>query len=190
MKTTIIAQPLTKAAFAPYGSVIEPYDDEEKCPENSWDINRGFACRHDSISKVQNDGGEVGFSIFRTKRRDCPITLSVMEYHPFGTQAFFSMNSTDYIVVVAKAGEPPKSADDLEVFYARSYQGVQYDANVWHHPLLALKADCDFLVVITAMNSKLMIGKFASMSLLRKLSQIEQRKMLFRSYINNILIVL
>ncbi|WP_352289796.1 ureidoglycolate lyase, partial [Psychrobacter sp. GW64-MNA-CIBAN-0177] len=22
-----------------------------------------------------------------------------------------------------------------------------YDANVWHHPLLALKADCDFLVV-------------------------------------------
>ena len=147
MKTTIIAQPLTKAAFAPFGSVIEPYDDEEKCPENSWDINRGYACRHDAISKVQNDGGEVGFSIFRTKRRDCPITLSVMEYHPFGSQAFFSMNSTDYLVVVAKAGEPPKSAADLEVFYAYSHQGVQYDANVWHHPLLALNADCDFLVV-------------------------------------------
>ena len=147
MKTTITAKPLTKAAFAPYGSVIEPYDDQEKCSENSWDINRGFACRHNSIAKVEHDGGEVGFSIFRTKRRDCPITLSVMEYHPFGTQAFFSMNGTDYIVVVAKPGEPPKSADDLEVSYARSYQGVQYDANVWHHPLLALKADCDFLVV-------------------------------------------
>jgi ureidoglycolate lyase len=70
-----------------------------------------------------------------------------MEYHPFGTQAFFSMNGTDYLVVVAKAGDAPKSADDLEVFYAHSHQGVQYDANVWHHPLLALKADCDFLVV-------------------------------------------
>ncbi|MGM8886982.1 ureidoglycolate lyase, partial [Psychrobacter sp. 1U2] len=67
MKTTIIAQPLTKAAFKPYGSVIEPYSDEEKTPENSWDINRGYACRHDSITKVALDGGEVGLSIFRTK---------------------------------------------------------------------------------------------------------------------------
>ena len=147
MKTTIIAKPLTKAAFAPYGSVIEPYDDQEKCPENSWDINRGFACRHHAISKVDLNGGEVGFSIFRTKRRDCPITLSVMEYHPFGTQAFFSMNGQDYIVIVAPAGAPPQSADDLTVFYVQSHQGVQYDANVWHHPLLALGCDSDFLVI-------------------------------------------
>lgn len=147
MTTTLIAKPLTKAAFAPYGSVIEPYDDHEKCPENSWNINQGYACRHHAISKVRHEGGDVGFSIFRTKKRDCPITLSVMEYHPFGTQAFFSMNGYDYLVVVAKAGDEPQSADDLEVFYAKSHQGVQYDANVWHHPLLALGADCDFLVI-------------------------------------------
>lgn len=147
MKAKIIAQPLTKEAFAPYGSVIEPYNKDEACAENSWDINRGYACRHHAISKVSLDGGEVGFSIFRTKKRDCPITLSVMEYHPFGTQAFFSMNAQDYLVVVAKAGDEPKSVDDLKVFYAKSHQGVQYDAYVWHHPLLALSADCDFLVV-------------------------------------------
>ena len=70
-----------------------------------------------------------------------------MEYHPFGTQAFFSMNGRDYVVVVVSAGEPPKSADDLTVFYAKSHQGVQYDRNVWHHPLLALvSADCDLVV--------------------------------------------
>ena len=147
MSTTIVAKPLTKAEFAPYGTVIEPYDDEQQTPDNCYHINRGYACRHHAITKVALDGGEVGLSIFRAKKRDHPIRLSVMEYHPFGTQAFFSMNGRDYVVVVAPAGEPPKSADDLTVFYAKSHQGVQYDSNVWHHPLLALGADCDFLVV-------------------------------------------
>lgn len=147
MTTTIVAKPLTKAEFAPYGTVIEPYGEDEATPDNCWDINRGYACRHNAIAKVALEGGEVGMSIFRAKKRDCPITLSVMEYHPFGTQAFFSMNGRDYIVVVAPAGEPPKSAADLQVFYAKSHQGIQYDANVWHHPLLALSADCDFLVI-------------------------------------------
>ncbi|MCG3882995.1 ureidoglycolate lyase [Psychrobacter sp. Ps3] len=147
MSTTIVAKPLTKAEFAPYGTVIEPYDDEQQTPDNCYHINQGYACRHHAITKVALDGGEVGLSIFRAKKRDHPIRLSVMEYHPFGTQAFFSMNGRDYVVVVAPAGEPPKSAEDLTVFYAKSHQGVQYDRNVWHHPLLALGADCDFLVV-------------------------------------------
>nr|WP_279378829.1 ureidoglycolate lyase [Psychrobacter sp. JCM 18903] len=57
------------------------------------------------------------------------------------------MNGQDYIVIVAPAGAPPQSADDLTVFYVQSHQGVQYDANVWHHPLLALGCDSDFLVI-------------------------------------------
>ena len=32
MSTTIIAKPLTKAEFAPYGKVIEPYDKDEETP--------------------------------------------------------------------------------------------------------------------------------------------------------------
>lgn len=114
---------------------------------DSYHINKGYACRHHAIATASLDGGNVGMSIFRAKKRECPIALSVMEYHPFGTQAFFSMNGQDYIVIVAKAGEPPKSADDLAVFFAKSHQGVQYDANVWHHPLLAPGYDSDFLVV-------------------------------------------
>lgn len=147
MSTTIIAKPLTKAAFAPFGTVIEPYEQQQQTSENCYYINKGYACRHNAIAKASLDGGEVGMSIFRAKKRDFPITLSVMEYHPFGTQAFFSMNGQDYIVVVAPKGEPPQSAADLSVFYARSHQGVQYDANVWHHPLLALGHDSDFLVI-------------------------------------------
>ena len=147
MSVTLTAIPLTKANFAPYGSVIERYSIDEQTADNTYEINNGYAVRHHALAESKLDGGTVGMSIFRAKKRENPIALSVMEYHPLGTQAFVSMQGQDYIVVVAKAGQPPRSADDLAVFYAKSHQGVQYDANVWHHPLLALGCDSDFLVI-------------------------------------------
>ena len=147
MTITLTAQPLTKQAFAPYGTVIEPYDEHQQTDKNTFVINNGYANRHHRIAEVFTDGGNAGLSIFVAKPRTVPIALSVMEYHPLGSQAFFSMNGLDYVVVVAKAGDAPKSADDLAVFYAKSSQGVQYDAGVWHHPLLALEKECAFLVV-------------------------------------------
>lgn len=138
MAITLVAKPLTKSAFEVFGTVIEPYDDSEKTAQNCYNINNGFATRHHAIAKAEIDGGEVGMSIFMAMPRILPIQLSVMEYHPLGTQAFFSMQGEDYIVVVAPVGAPPKSYKDLSVFYANSDQGVQYNAGVWHHPLLAL----------------------------------------------------
>lgn len=139
--------PITKENFAPFGTLIEPYDDQDKTLDNCYEINNGFAMRHHAIATVSIDGGEVGMSIFMAKPRTLPITLSVMEYHPLGTQAFFSMQGEDYIVVVAPKGKPPESVDELSVFYVKSNQGVQYNAGVWHHPLLALNNTSAFLVV-------------------------------------------
>ena len=147
MTITLTAQPLTKEAFAPFGAVIEPYDEREQTAQNCYVINNGFATRHHAIAKAALDGGEVGFSIFMAKPREVPIALSVMEFHPLGSQAFFSMNGEDYVVVVAPKGDAPKSADDLHVFYAKSTQGIQYNTGVWHHPLLALNSESPFLVV-------------------------------------------
>ena len=41
----------------------------------------------------------------------------------------------------------PVSPGALRVFRATGRQGVNYARNVWHHPLLVLEADSDFLVV-------------------------------------------
>ena len=48
-------------------------------------------------------------------------------------------------IVVSKdeAGRPGPP----QVFLARGDQGVNYRRNVWHHPLMALDAPSDFLVV-------------------------------------------
>jgi ureidoglycolate lyase len=70
----------------------------------------------------------------------------MMERHPLGSQAFVPLSGKPYLVVVAPAGDPPDVAA-LRVFLARGDQGVNYAPGVWHHPLLALDAVCDFLVV-------------------------------------------
>ncbi|MHB8787670.1 MAG: ureidoglycolate lyase, partial [Thauera sp.] len=73
-------------------------------------------------------------------------TVHMMERHPLASQAFIPMSGRPYLVVVAPAGEAP-GAEALKVFLARGDQGVNYATGVWHHPLLALGAVCDFIVI-------------------------------------------
>uniref|UniRef100_UPI001869601C ureidoglycolate lyase n=1 Tax=Advenella sp. FME57 TaxID=2742604 RepID=UPI001869601C len=47
---------------------------------------------------------------------------------------------------VAPAGSAP-TIDQLRVFLCQPHQGVNYATGVWHHPLLALEAVSDFLVI-------------------------------------------
>jgi ureidoglycolate lyase len=51
-----------------------------------------------------------------------------------------------YLVVVAPAGADG-SPGAPEAFLATGRQGVNYAAGTWHHPLISLEAECDFLVV-------------------------------------------
>ena len=37
--------------------------------------------------------------------------------------------------------------DAVRLFRAEAHQGVQYRKNVWHHFVLALEAESDFLVI-------------------------------------------
>ncbi len=85
-------------------------------------------------------------SLFRGQPRTLPFTVTMMERHPKVSQAFIPISGRPYLVVVAPAGNPP-AVDDLKVFLARGDQGVNYATGVWHHPLLALDAVCDFIVV-------------------------------------------
>ncbi|PCH94143.1 MAG: ureidoglycolate lyase [Rhodobacteraceae bacterium] len=127
-------QPLTQAAFAPYGDVIE-------CGiGTSFDINAGFATRHDALSTVSCDG-DVAVSIFEGRPR--PLELVLLERHPLGTQAFMPLDGQDWLVIVADAPTPQA----CKVFLCTGAQGVQYNRNVWHHPLMVLGAGQKFLVV-------------------------------------------
>ena len=136
---TLAPEPLTAAAFAPFGEVIE-------ANRNAMPINYGWTTRYDALAHadVADDGGHAILSIFRSEPLDPPV-LKVFERHPLGSQAFVPMQPRPFLVAVA----PPGAFDPAAVraFRAAPGQGVNYAKGVWHHFLLALEAQSDFLVV-------------------------------------------
>jgi ureidoglycolate lyase len=137
---TLPVQPLTSAAFAPYGEVIA-VDGADSFP-----INQGRTQRFHALARVTLFGKDASviLSIFRG-RPLVPPSLDHMERHPLGSQAFMPMTSSPYWVIVA----PPGSFDPeaIQAFLARGNQGVNYFAGTWHAPLLPCSPDADFLVV-------------------------------------------
>jgi len=139
---TVIAKPLTKAAFSSFGDVIAIDDDNQHFP-----INHGYTTRHHNLAQVDvlGDGAQGIISIFRSTPLSRPVKISMMERHPLGTQAFIPLGNNPYLVVVAPKGELDLSK--VEVFFAQSYQGVNYHTGTWHHFCLALDDVSNFLVV-------------------------------------------
>jgi ureidoglycolate lyase len=137
---TLPIAPLTKAAFAPFGEVIETKDAKPKL------INDGFARRFDGLARIDvaAEGGAVNISLFSGALRPSPILIKLMERHPLGSQLFMPLNEKSWLVVVCTDPRVPAS---YRAFSASGEQGVNYARNTWHHPLLVLTDLSPFLVV-------------------------------------------
>jgi ureidoglycolate lyase len=141
MSLSLNIQPLIKDAFAPFGDVIEADG------ARIININQGTTQRFHNLAEVQlGTGGHGLINIFRGQPRPRPIEIKMMEHHPLGSQAFVPLQPAPYLVVVAKPGAAP-AVENLVAFRAEAHQGVNYHAGVWHHPLLVLQENHDFLVV-------------------------------------------
>jgi len=140
----IILKPetLTREAFAPFGDVIETPGAEH------FSINEGTTERFHDLAAVDvaEAGGRTLINIFRGQQRELPLAIRMMERHPLGSQAFIPTGPHKWLAVVAPTGEPPKPSD-LCAFIAGAGQGLNYHRGVWHHPLIALDAVSDFIVV-------------------------------------------
>ena len=142
MPTTLKPRPLTRDAFSAFGDVIEIAGAEH------YPINQGTTERYHDLANVdvsRKDGMPL-ISIFRGQPRALPIELVLMERHPLGSQAFYPLQDRDWLLVVSIA-ENPCDLEGLNAFRATGTQGVNYAPNVWHHPLLVLDADSDFLII-------------------------------------------
>ena len=135
-------EPLTYESFADFGEVIEASETARHFPINAGNTER----YHDLARLDAGPDGQLIVSIFRGQPRALPFTITMMERHPLGSQAFMPLSGQPYLVVVAPPGAAP-SAQDLRCFLAGPGQGVNYAAGTWHHPLLALGAVSDFLVL-------------------------------------------
>jgi ureidoglycolate lyase len=137
----VTPEPLTAEAFAPFGEVIEASDRPRQMP-----INYGHGTRFHDLARIDasDGGGHAIVSIFRARPLDPPL-LKMVERHPLGSQAFVPLSARPYLVAVA----PPGNFDPagVRVFRAGPGQGVNYAKGVWHHFLLAMEAESDFLVI-------------------------------------------
>ncbi|HEV3424624.1 MAG TPA: ureidoglycolate lyase [Paraburkholderia sp.] len=138
---TLQMERLTRAAFAPFGDVIE-LDGARHFP-----INGGTTERYHDLATVDvgEQGGRPLINLFRAQPRALPIEINLMERHPLGSQAFLPLAQVSYVVVVAPAGEFDPA--QMRAFWTGGWQGVNYAKGVWHHPLLALERVSDFVVV-------------------------------------------
>lgn len=133
-------EPLTRAGFAGFGEVID-FAGAAPVP-----INQGFAERFPDLARVDTDtqGGATAISLFRGAPRPLPIAIELMERHPLGSQAFYPLQDRDWLIVVA---ENPRSSGTFRAFRAHGRQGINYARGVWHHPVLSLDPDAEFLIV-------------------------------------------
>lgn len=134
-------EPLTADAFAQFGTVMDSAAAERRM------INGGTTERFHALAMAdtESEDGRTILSLFRGQPRVFPYPVGMMERHPLGSQAFFPVTRRPWIAVVApdangKPG-PPRG------FMVPGNVGVQYAANVWHHPLIAVGEPCDFLVM-------------------------------------------
>jgi ureidoglycolate lyase len=138
-KLTIL--PLTQAAFAPFGTVIEADSASMR------HINGGNTERYHALAEAEavGDAANVIINLFRGQPRSFPYDVDMMERHPFGSQSFSPIDNRPWLVVVAEdeGGKPGRP----QVFRADGRQGVNYRRNVWHHPLMTVGATSDFVVV-------------------------------------------
>lgn len=134
-------RPLTRDSFAPFGDVIDTDGLE------SEDMNYGMADRWPRLACIETGSqGKACIGLVHARKYPLPYRLEIVERHPLGSQAFFPLDETPFLVVVARPGNPP-SPGDLHCFISNGRQGVHYHVGVWHGLLLTAMGEMDFLAI-------------------------------------------
>jgi ureidoglycolate lyase len=131
------AEPLSPAAFAPFGDVAERPIDQRR---------RYLPTAADRAS----DATEFSFWISSAaKVGKLPLQITTLERHPFSAQTFVPLGSAEYLAIVCAAG-PDGNPDPLTLrcFIAGAHQSVTFARNVWHHPMTVLGHSMEFAVAM------------------------------------------
>jgi len=139
VNNTIKTHPLTATEFAPYGDVLEMSGNP------TVTINQGMCDRYNDLANVDFANGRAGISIFKSKIRNLPYQLDMVERHPYGSQTFIPMSQHPFMVVVAddQNGTPINP----RAFIAAIGQAINFHRGTWHGVLTPLHEPGLFAVV-------------------------------------------
>lgn len=142
----LAVQPLTAAAMAPFGSLIE----RERMPGLAASsgggpvgglVNGGTSRRHEAVPalELQREGGRAVLAVYDAQTRRFPFEAQVLERHRLSAQLFLPLGGARRcVLLLAPAGIERPRAEDCVALLSDGRQGVCIDAGTWHHGLLAL----------------------------------------------------
>ena len=139
MPAKLKASPLTAAAFAPFGDVIELSGAPDKI------INQGMCGRYHDLAVLDFADGRAGLSVFDAKARHLPLVVDMVERHPAGSQAFIPISGAQFLVVVADDDDGVPV--NLRAFVTEREQSINFHRGVWHGVLAPLGETGRFVVV-------------------------------------------
>ncbi len=133
--------PLSADGFAIFGDVITADGDSQL-------INRGTTQNFADLARVEMDypGGRPRVSLYRAAATDLPCSIAMLERHPLSSQLFMPLHGRAFLIVVAPPGDTIEPSA-VQAFVTNRFQGVNYRPGTWHHPVLAIDSETDFLVV-------------------------------------------
>ncbi len=129
-------EPLTQERFAPFGQVLDLPAEPGRADYSNHLENRRADAR-------------VCFRTSKTAASTLPLKTSTMERHAHSSQAFVPVEGGQYIVMVAPHGVdggPDMTA--ARAFLAEPHQGINYKADVWHHPMTVIDQPATFTTVM------------------------------------------
>ena len=139
---SITAEPLTEAAFAPFGSVI---DTAAVAPRP---MNGGLARRFHDLAAVDvvGEGARAVIGLVEAEPYPLPLRLGLVERHPLGAQAFVPLSPAPFLIVVCpdEAGRPGRPQAFVTT---RPFQGICYARATWHGVLTPFGTRQDFVVI-------------------------------------------
>ena len=142
---TLLVQPVTQQAFAPYGDVL------------GGEVASGFFINGGTSEKIAlsdpaltGQDGEPSLNLYRARANPLPFTAVELERHCIGSQSFIPLAGVPFVVIVA-LGDPATNGktpleSSIAAFWIDGSCGVTFKPATWHHPLLSQR-DGDYVVL-------------------------------------------
>lgn len=145
MHHEIVAEPLTEEGFRPFGAIVTAPGGGGRA------VNAGTATRHDLAGHFahRTRAALPTLAIYRCRPQPMPVLVPLLERHPLSSQTFLPLGLARWLVVVAPTdpGGGPLVAG-ARAFLAEGGQGVSYAPGTWHSPLVALKREGAFAMLM------------------------------------------
>jgi len=140
----LIPKPLTADTFAPYGEVVDIHSANKE-----FSMNYGLATRYFDMAEidVEEKGGKTCISLVHSNAINFPFSVEKMEYHPLGSQMFYPLCESPFLILVSTPAEILDTTK-LKLFISDGKQGVNYYKNVWHHYLLPINEGVNQFIVV------------------------------------------